>query len=512
MMKIKVSQMIILVACLLTTLSMVPTSADDLLRTDFQEESFAKTVDYFDYARAWALLHGLSKPQNYWHANVYMAYVNKMGLQMLYAGLRNISLADQAYLTIPMQTILLHYKTENNSRDALVASSFLMLMGFNDTAKSIYPDSPDRNDTLWASFSFGVNLQQVFPNASFPAFSSKSEVFPLTSSEDGLTWKWGMKYTNLTALWITTHITEENETDTSRPWGLATYDELTFNYTLSIDPDTHKATIAQDHVIGRMRDLWVFYGWFIIPLYNHYNSTGCYSYGKKLSNETVYEYLDKHDVKMSIVDFQTSVMLERNTYSTSASGQNVTDNEVLVSNSSISTYADDGEKIFDASFGVKETYNLFNYTEDSTESTPQTYDAVTRTAEISGYARNRDLFEFHRKFARYLPLILVHMYPNLYERAKESITNMTRADYLFLISYPNYSGYRIEHDPMYTIYFAPTAATTTGTNFGALIALAIIGAAVIAAIAIVVSKKKGPKQPSRPQQPPEMPSSTPPPN
>jgi len=508
MMKIKVLQVFILVACLLTTLSVTPASADDLLKTDFQEESFAKTVDYFEYARAWALLNGLPKPQNYWHANVYMTYVNKMGLQMLYAGLRNISLANQAYLTIPMQTILLHYKTDNNSRDALVASSFLMLMGFNDTAKSIYPDSPDTNDTLWASFSFGVNLKQIFPNASFPAFNSKSEVFPLTSSEDGLTWKWGMKYTNLTALWVTTHITEDNETDTSRPWGLATYDELTFNYTLSIDPDTHKATIAQDHVIGRMRDLWVFYGWFIIPLYNHYNSTGCYSYSNKLSNETIYDYLNKHNVKMSIVNFQTSVMLERNTYSTSASGQNVTDNEVLVSNSSISTYADDGEKIFDASFGVKESYNLFNYTEDATENTPHTYDAIARTAEISGYARNRDLFDFHRKFAKYLPLILVHMYPGqLYEKAKESITNMTRADYLFLISYPNYSGYRIEHDPMYTVYFAPTAATVaTGTNYGGLIVLAIIGAIVIATVAIVISRRKGQKQPPQPPTAEENPS------
>jgi len=455
-------------------LSMTPASADDLLKTDFQEESFAKTVDYFEYARAWALLKGLPKPQNHWHANVYMTYVNKMGLQMLYAGLRNISLANQVYLTIPMQTILLHYKTDNNSRDALVASSFLMLMGFNDTAKSIYPDSPDKNDTLWASFSFGVNLQQIFPNASFPAFNSKSEVFPLTASEDGLTWKWGMKYTNLTALWVTTHITENNETDTSRPWGLATYDELTFNYTLSIDPDTHKATISQDYVIGRMRDLWVFYGWFIIPFYNHYNSTGCYSYGNKLSNETIYDYLNKHNVKMSIVNFQTSVMLERNTYSTSANGQNVTNNEVLVSNSSISTYADDGEKIFDASFGVKESYNLFNYTEDPAESTPHACDAIARTAEISGYAKNRDLFDFHRKFAKYLPLILVHMYPGqLYEKAKESITNMTRADYLFLISYPNYSGYRIEHDPMYTVV-------------------------VIATVAIVISRRKGQKQPPQP--------------
>jgi len=487
---------VLLVACLSTTLVAAPASAENLLKTDFQGESFAKTVDYFDYARAWALLNGLPRPQHYWHAYTYVTYVNKSGLQMLYAGLCNISLDNQVFLTIPMQSLLLHYKTETNGRDALVASSFLMLMGFNDTAKSIYVDSPDRNDTLWASFSFGLNLNQIFPNVTFPAFNSKSESFPLTHSEDKLTWKWGMKYTNLTALWTTTHITEENETDISRPWGFATYEELTFNYTLSIDPSTHKATITQDHAIGRIRDIWIFWWLFFIPIYNHYNSTGCYQYGTKVSNETVYEFLQKNNVKMSIVDFQTSIMLDRNTYSTSATGQNVTDNEVFVSDSSISTYADDGEKIFDTAFGAKETYKLFNYTEDPTESTSHTYDAIARTTKTGGYAKNQDLFRFHRNFAMYLPLILVFMYPNLYERAKETITNMTRADYLLLISYPNYSGYRIEHDPLYTAYFAPTDAVAAGPKLGGVIVIVAIAGTIIA-VAVVVFKRKRSKQPSR---------------
>jgi hypothetical protein len=505
--KIKNLLGILLAVCLSTTLLVVPASAEDLLKTDFQKESFAKIVDYFDYARAWALLNGLPRPYNYWHAYTYVTYVNKLGLQMLYAGLCNISLADQAFLTIPMQNILLHYKTANNSRDALVASSFLMLMGFNDTAESIYPNSPDKNDTLWTSFSFGVNLRTVFPNVTFPAFNSKSEIYPLTHSEDNLTWKWGMKYTNLTALWITTYITEENETDTTKPWGIATYEELTFNYTLSIDPNTHTATITEDHIIGRMRDLWIFWGWFLIwPLYNHYNSTGCYRYGEKVPGDTIYEFLHKNHVKMSIVEYQTSIILDRETYSTSASGQNVTDNEVFVGNSSISTYADDGEKILDASFGVKDNYNLFNYTEDQNETTPHNYEAFARTTEISGYVKNRELFKFHRNFALYLPLILVHMYPQLYQRAKETITNMTRADCLFLISYPNYSGYRIEHDPLYTVYFAP--ATPTVPNFGGILVIAATAGA-IAVIAVAIIKRKSLRKLD--QTPTKQPSSPPPP-
>jgi len=413
---------------------------------------------------------------------------------MLYTGLRNISLADLAYLTIPMQNILLHYKTETG-RDTLVSSSFLMLMGFNDTSNTMHPDSPDRNDTLWASFSFGLNLRQIFPNATFPSLNSKSVAYPLTQSDDGLTWKWGMKYTNLTALWVTTFIKGNNQTDTTKPWGLATYDELSFNYTLTIDPENHKATISQDHVIGRMRDLWTFWGWFIVPLYNHYNYTGCYRYGAKVSNETIYQFLERNKVKMSIVDFQTSVMLERNTYCTAENGENVTDNEVLVTDSTITTYADDGEKIFDAAFGVKEYYDLFNYTEDETESTSVTHRAISRTAQISGYARNKNLFQHHSNFAKFLPLVLAHMYPQLFQRAKETIANMTRADYLYLISYPNYSGYRIEHDPIYTIYFAP-AIPPSGVGLGGFLLVLVIVVTLVT-VAIIVLRRKKPKAPTQ---------------
>lgn len=475
---------------------MIPTSvsAEGLSKTDFQKESFAKTIDFFDFARAWASSNGLPTPQNYWHANVYVTYVNKLGLQMLYAGLSNISLANQVYLTVPMQNLLLRYKTQQSKQETLIGSSFLMVMGFNDTAESIYENSPDQNDTLWASFSFGLNLRQLFPNATFPSLNSRCEIFPLTHSEDGLTWKWGMKYTNLTAFWVTTYITNQKETETTKPWGLATYDELTFNYTLSIDPETGKATIWQDHVIGRMRDLWTFYGWFLIwPLYNHYNSSGCYRYGTKVSDETIYNFLHKHAVKISIVNFQTSIMLERNTYCTTANGQNVTDNEVPVGGSTISTYSEDGEKIYEDTFDTKQSYNLFNYTEDPTESTSQPYDAIPRTTLIEGYARNRVLFQSHGIFAKYLPLILVHMYPQLYQAAKERIANMTRADYIYTISYPNYSGFRIEHDPIHTAYFTPTA-TVTAPNLGGFLVLIALGGIIVVVIAAMVGRRNRGKQ------------------
>jgi hypothetical protein len=381
-----------------------------------------------------------------------MTYVNTSALQLLYAGLCNATFGEGKYLTIPMQAFMMHYKSANRSRDVVMASNFLMLLAFNETASSLYPDSPDRNDNLWSSFSMGFNFSDAFPNASFPSMNTQTEIFSLTNSSDGLQWSWGMRYKDLTATWWNTWISSDNHTYSSRPLALTTYDELSFNYTLTLSPDTHEATLTENHVIGRIRDLWLFWDWFQIPLYNHYNSTGCYRYGHKVSDETVYDYLQNKQIKMSIVDFQTSALYDHDTYSTATSGQNATDSEVAVSNSSITTYADDGERIFDASFGTKETYKLYNYTEDPTETLFDTYNSTARTCKIDGFALNIDLFVFHIGFMKFLPWLVYDMHPLLYEKAKESLTNMTRANYFFAIAYPTYSGYRIEHDPTYTAY------------------------------------------------------------
>jgi len=295
-----------------------------------------------------------------------------------------------------------------------------------------------------------------------------------------------MKYTNLTALWWRTYISPDNHTYSSRPFALTTYDELTFNYTLTIDPSTHKATLSENYVIGKMRDLWIFWGWFILPLYNHYNATGCYRYNHKISNETIYQFIERNQIKMSIIEFQNSILLDHKTVCL-ADGKNVTDNEVFISNTTVSTYSDDGERIFDTSFGVKETYKLYNYTADPTESSYDVYKALTRTVQIDGIAKNKVL-NTHKNILKYIPLFIAHMHPQMLQKAKESIGNITRANYLYVISYPNYSGYRIEHDPIYMAYI--TAETTPQNQAGKYIIIATVVIIAVLAIAIIARRRK----------------------
>jgi len=204
------------------------------------------------------------------------------------------------------------------------------------------------------------------------------------------------------------------------------------------------------------------------------------------------------------VNYQTLAVANHETYSSTPSGENVNQTEVPVSASSITTYSDDGEKIFNADFGTKQNYDLYNYTADPTESTYNTYQAVTRTAEAADFAGNT-LFDYQTTLARFLPLVVAHMYPNLYATAQATISNLSKANYFYITSYPEYGGYKIVHDPTFTAYIAtpqttttqttsPTQSTsTTSTNQKSdlfIIAIAIVIVLIVAATTAATIKRK----------------------
>jgi hypothetical protein len=469
---------------------MIPLAkADTLAKADFEQESFAKTVDFFDYVRLAAENHNIpTAGYEKWHANMYVTYVNTSGLKLLYAGLEEITTDESTYLRIPMQSFIMHYKTNENNRDVILANTFLMLMAFNETANTFSLNSPDTEDTLYASFSLGFDLREL--GETLPVLNSETETIPLTHESNQ--WTWGMKYTNLTALWWETWIDPQNPRfRNSWPVAVTVYDELTFTYKLTIDPEAGIATLQENHIIGRMRHLFV----GIIPhLWVYYNSTGTYGMlGRKLSNDTIHNFIQDNGLKMSIINFQTSVMADHETYSQTQSGQNVTDTATEVTNTSIDTYAEDGEKIFNTNFGSKEPYNLYNYTADATETTFDTYNSTTRTAEIAGYAGNGGLFAYHIGLMKFLPAVVVHMYPALFIKAASTIANMSRANYFYITAYPEYSGYKVEHDPTFTAYIASNADTsavpppTTGLG---LIIVAVIIVTVGIGIAVLIARRK----------------------
>jgi len=476
--------------------STLPVLAIDTLKpSDFQLESWNKQIDFFNYVREYANLHGQNPPPDNSHAYLNLAYVNVSGLQMLSAGLLNITDEDNA-LTIPIQTTMMSYTSRDGLKDIVTASSFVMLMAFNETANTIHDQFPDKNDTLYASFTLGYDLGELFGESQRPDLNSGTEVIPLESSPDGLTWTWGMKYTDLAALWWKTSIDPKNPTHDARPIALTIYDELTFTYKLEINSDTGEAILSTNYTIGRMRDLWVFWWLILLPVSVHYNSTGCYKLnGDQISEETIHDFLHSQGIKLSTVNFQATVILDHTAYFES-SGENVTDAEMDVDGSSIEGFADDGEKVFEANFTTKDQYNLFNYTLDNTENAFETYDTIPRICKIAGFARN-PIFMVHTSLMRLIPEVLASMRPDLYEQAQDHLLDMNYADYFYLTSYPTYDGYRIEHDPTITAYchlttneLQPENPAAQGIGIVAIAALLIALVVIVGVVVAIVLRKK----------------------
>lgn len=467
-------------------------AVDTLQPSDFKLESWNKQIDFFDYVRQHATSLGKTPPAENTHAYLNLAYVNVSGLQMLSAGLFNITDEENA-LSIPIQSTMMHYKTKENLKDVVTASSFVMLMAFNETEDSIFNQSPDRNDTLYASFSLGYDLNDLFEENRRPDLDSSTEVIPLESSENGNVWTWGMKYYDLAAFWWKTSIDSDHPARDPRPIALTIYDELTFTYRLEIDSNTGEATLSMNYTIGKMRDLWVFWWLIFLPVSVHYDSTGCYRLnGEQISEETIHDFLKNQGIKMSIVEFQATVILDHEAYFESQ-GTNVQDNELILDDAPIETFADDGEKVLEANFVTKDSYKLYNYTLDNTENEFEQYETVTRTSKIAGFARN-PIFGVHTSLLRLIPVVLAEMDPELYEQAKDHLLDMNYADYFYIISYPVYDGYRIEHDPTITAYcHLMTDSQNTETNFpefGALLIFGLIIVIVVIAFAVVLRRKK----------------------
>jgi hypothetical protein len=238
------------------------------------------------------------------------------------------------------------------------------------------------------------------------------------------------------------------------PRGLAQYTELTFNYALAIEPSSKTATLTASYTVGRITDLWI----IATSPAVHMNSTGTFNLdGTARNSTTVYQYMAAKQLKLSIVLSQKAIIAGTSTTNKDDSGASVdNDNSTDVTHTAVNTAASDGERAFRADFGVKPQYNLYNYTKDSSEANYATYNVNTRTVNRAGWGGN-PVFWFQNAFMGFLPLFVAHVDPGLIQQARTGMVSFTVTDYLYIISYPTWNGYRIVNDPAYTAYYQPTS-------------------------------------------------------
>jgi len=417
---------------------------------DFQSQSFSKVVDWYDYVRQYAANNNLPQPNATEHAYIYTNYVNVGGFQLFYAGLVNAT-HNGTFVTIPIQTFFEHFKTVGG-KDAITASSFISLVSFNESNADPYPNSPDKTDTVYASFSLGVNLTTITGHK-LPGYVATSQITPLTQV-DSQHYTWGLKYTNLNAIWWKINPDPFIPTaDLVTPRGFAQYNELSFNYALAIDPTSKTATLTTSYTLGRMTDLYILSPTPAI----HLNAAGTYNLtGYQISNQNIYQFLQSRQMKLSIVLANKAILAgtvsDKDDSGASVDNSNSTD----VTHTAVNTDASDGDKVFRADFGVKSKYQLYNYTADSSENTASPYSVNVRTVNVNAWAGNH-AFWFQNRFMGFLPLFVANVDPGLIQQAKAGLIDFTVSDYLYIISYPTWGGYKIVHDPDYTAFYTPAS-------------------------------------------------------
>ena len=79
---------ILLICTIFISAISITVKADTLVKEDFLSESFSKTVDFFDYARAYATLNGIPTPAGFEndHAYLCMNYINTSGQILCWFG------------------------------------------------------------------------------------------------------------------------------------------------------------------------------------------------------------------------------------------------------------------------------------------------------------------------------------------------------------------------------------------------------------------------------------------
>ena len=433
---------------MIPTIAFQPAQAATTTGPDFSAQSFSKTVDWYDYVRQYAAANNLPQPNASEHAYIYTNYINVGGFQLFYTGLVNATHNGQ-FVTIPLQTFFEHYKTIGG-KDAITASSFISLVAFNESQTDPYPNSPDKTDTVYASFSLGVNLTQITGHK-FPSYVASSTVIPLKQT-DATHWTWGLTYNNLNAIWWKINPDPFLPTaDMVQPRGFAMYSQLSFNYALAIDPNTKTATLTTSYTIGRITDLYILYP---SPAY-HLNATATFDLnGVKTSNQNIYQFLTTKQLKISIVLANKAILASPVTDKDDSGASVDNSNSTDVTHTAVTSATTNGDNVFKADFGVKSSYQLYNYTADSAENTATNENVNVRTISVHAWAGN-PVFWFQNRFMYFLPLFVANVDPALIQQAKAGLVDFTVSDYLYTISYPTWGGYKIVHDPDYTAFYTP---------------------------------------------------------
>jgi len=378
------------------------------------------------------------------------SYVNYEDVQAFLLCLNMVE-NEEGIGTVPFQLFGMHYRTPEN-REVFIAAELAFLMAFDDTyngtgpGQNGLPDPGHENVTYVIPFGVSSALSGAYP--------PEVNVHPVQKLGVGH-YKFGIQYLNLYAFVSPNFLASA----ILRTGWIAKFSELTIDYEITMDNATGVVKAETWYTLGQVTELWFLLFGIPIPV-------------------------NPRDIPdtmgISIVHFVTVFTSRYQGASANATGTSIdTAINTPVDDDIVLKVGDNGERAM--KIGTRGTFDLVN--------------------ESSGLTVRNDQPALNAIVgAQLVDLLLVAWqlgYSGPLDLAQRSLLPANREGFnafplWYAVSFPQWDGYRVVHDPVYTAYTNMNVEDTTEPlNLGGVLVLLLIVVVIVAVAVAVARRKKG---------------------
>jgi len=381
-------------------------------------------------------------------------YVNCWNLQAFLVALKTYE-KDSKVSTLPFQFFGMHYYTAKGE-EVFLGAVLAFLLAYNDTYNGSNGMPDPGNEPMYYIIPFGVG--DLINNSEY--IPEVEQIVPQKLGEGH--YKFGMRYKNLYAKIIDANNPLGFLLSSAFPLYIAKFSELTVTYEIKMDRKTGIATAETYYTIGQVTKLWLF--------------------GVQVDPSLL-------NASMGIAAVHYIVMFT-SLYTVTGSETNTTINTGITKMVDENLTINVGNKNDRAlEIGYRGTYDLINETTNTkVEENKPAYNLLVRSSLsdiiLVGWQASLSM-DIMCIFAYALSKDIQARYTSpadLQAKGSESFKGTTL---WYAVAFPGFRGLRVEHDPVYTMYFSPGGKATIpkkGVCNTIIVGVGIIGLGAVPAI------------------------------
>jgi hypothetical protein len=373
--------------------------------------------------------------------------------------------------TVPFQLFGMHYRTPEN-REVFIAAELAFLMAFDDTYNGTGPGQnglpdPGHEDVLYV-VPFGIS------SALSSAYPPEVNVHPVQKLGDGH-YRFGIQYLNLYAFVSQNFLASA----LLRTGWIAKFSELTIDYEITMDNATGVVKAETWYTLGQVTELWAVFLGIPIPV-------------------------NPRDIPdtmgICVVHFVTVFTSRYQGPAANATGTTInTGINAPVDDDIVLKVGDNGERAM--KIGTRGTFDLVNESSGLTVRSDQ----PALNAIVGAQLVDLLLVAWQLGFAAGAMSVFAYalsdhvqsQYSGPLDLAQRSLQPANRegfnaAPMWYAVSFPQWDGYRVVHDPVYTAYTNMHIDSSAGPlDLGGIFVLLLIVVVVVAVAVLVARRKNG---------------------